>query len=828
MYRTYLLLFVLVTSPLWAQTQLIQSFDTQLDTSYFNLVRSPSSSDSTSYIVQTLDTAEKHDGAGAMHVEYHAHNIEGYGGFVKIEHVKAEAGYLDWSAYDSVSFWYNNVTPQDLTGRVHMRFELYDGSEVADTVTDSNNMEFYYSFEYVLDEAPGWHKFSIPLVDGRGDPNLDEWGGEAFNRTGWAGIPGNDKLDPDKLRGFAFEFSINGSGEGDIGSGAITLDQMELTGFKGKSLIIFNGKGVPGDHGAFAWGAASLDIVDGAGATTGTNALQWVQGDGWTGAGYNLPVTDLRNEWGRDSLHFKMKADVGVDTMRLQFEDGTNKVGLDFGPVVDDGAWHDYAYALKNFILFDGSASFDTTNIVVFQFLSEGNGKAGNTILFDDFWTGKPVIDVIAPAAPTGVSGVPNTTNFFNLVIWQDVPGESGETYDVYASENPIVSVDDPGVQLIVAGVAEGTQSAVHTLSYPLKEKTVTYYYAVTAVDNFSNVSQPGVTASATINTAEAMPTISLNVPADFAADGDLSEWDAMGIMPFTLSPSLSHVATGTFDDDADMTATGYLAVDDNFLYLAFDVVDNVYSYDPAGNYWEDDAMELFIGLYNQTSVHKGFLRGAEPDYKFAVLADKLTNENAAAGQALLSNNTANYSFVNFGASDWAFEARIPLDSVNTGGASDDARFHAANGMQIAIDLAFHDSDAPNSRDGVLSLSDNNNDNSWQSVEHWTHTWVGDTNKVVTAIGDLSPVVSSFDLQQNYPNPFNPQTTIRYTIAKAGKVKLSVFNVAGQLIKTLVEARNTAGTHLVRFDGSSLASGVYFYKLQSNGLSQTRKMLLVK
>ncbi len=827
MYKTYLLLFAMLSGSLFAQSQIIQSFDTQLDTSYWRFEHSVSATDSTSYIVQTLDTAEKHEGAGAMHVEYHVQNIESWGGYVKLEHTKRDAGYMDWSAYDSVSFWYNNVTPQDLTGRIHLRFELYDGSDVADTVSNPNNMEFYYSFEYVLDNAPGWHKFTIPLVDGRGNPDLDEWSGQAFNRTGWAGIPGNDQLDTDKLRGFAFEFSINGSGEGDIGSGAIVIDQLELRGFKGKSLIIFNGKDAPSDHSAFAWGASTLDVEQGAGETSGTNALKWVQGDGWTGAGYNLPVMDLSLEWGNDSLRFKMKAVAGVDTMRLQFEDGSNKVGLDFAPVVDDGAWHNYAYALKDFKLFDGSASFDTTNITVFQFLAEGNGKAGNTIYFDDFWTGNPVIDVVPPLAPTGVAGVPNTTNFFNLVIWQDVPGESGEVYNVYASENPITSVDAPGVQLIAGGVAEGTQSVVHALSYPLKEKSVSYYYAVTAIDNFSNVSEPGVSGSATVNTAEATPTISLNVP-DFVADGDLSEWDALGIMPFHLAPSISHVATGTFDDDADMDVSGYMAVDDSFLYLAFDVTDNVYSYDPAGNFWEDDIMELYIGLYNQTSVHKGFLRGSEPDYKFVLLADKLTNENAAAGQTMLANNTTNYSFVNFGASDWAVEARIPLDSIATGAAEGDARFHPANGMRIALDLAFHDSDSPNKRDGVLSFSNNNNDNSWQGVQNWSHTWIGDTNKVVTDVDNLKPVVSSFELKQNYPNPFNPQTTIRYTVARAGLVKLSVYNVAGQLIKKLVDARNTPGTHLVRFDASGLASGVYFYKLQSNGLSQVRKMLLVK
>jgi hypothetical protein len=88
--------------------------------------------------------------------------------------------------------------------------------------------------------------------------------------------------------------------------------------------------------------------------------------------------------------------------------------------------------------------------------------------------------------------------------------------------------------------------------------------------------------------------------------------------------------------------------------------------------------------------------------------------------------------------------------------------------------------------------------------------------------------VRSYKLTQNYPNPFNPVTTIKYDLPKSGNVKLSVYNTAGQLVAVLVNELQTNGSYSVEFDASNLASGVYFYRLDANGFSNTKKMILVK
>ncbi len=89
-------------------------------------------------------------------------------------------------------------------------------------------------------------------------------------------------------------------------------------------------------------------------------------------------------------------------------------------------------------------------------------------------------------------------------------------------------------------------------------------------------------------------------------------------------------------------------------------------------------------------------------------------------------------------------------------------------------------------------------------------------------------IPTEFLLGQNYPNPFNPETRIEYSIPKAGTVRISVYDLLGSEIATLVNEAKTPGTYDVKFDGSKLASGVYYYRLTSQDFVLTRKMLLLK
>lgn len=87
---------------------------------------------------------------------------------------------------------------------------------------------------------------------------------------------------------------------------------------------------------------------------------------------------------------------------------------------------------------------------------------------------------------------------------------------------------------------------------------------------------------------------------------------------------------------------------------------------------------------------------------------------------------------------------------------------------------------------------------------------------------------SEFELAQNYPNPFNPSTLIEFALPQGSQVQLTVYNVLGQEVQTLVNGYLAAGVHRVAFEASALPSGIYFYRLTYEGGVQTRKMTLVK
>ena len=89
-------------------------------------------------------------------------------------------------------------------------------------------------------------------------------------------------------------------------------------------------------------------------------------------------------------------------------------------------------------------------------------------------------------------------------------------------------------------------------------------------------------------------------------------------------------------------------------------------------------------------------------------------------------------------------------------------------------------------------------------------------------------VPEKFELVQNYPNPFNPSTVISYNLAEGNFISLKIYNELGKEVAALVNERQNAGSYSISFDGSNLPSGLYYYKLESGGFVDTKKMLLIK
>jgi len=99
-------------------------------------------------------------------------------------------------------------------------------------------------------------------------------------------------------------------------------------------------------------------------------------------------------------------------------------------------------------------------------------------------------------------------------------------------------------------------------------------------------------------------------------------------------------------------------------------------------------------------------------------------------------------------------------------------------------------------------------------------------SKEIEVTADLTP--NNYSLSQNYPNPFNPSTTINYSIAKAGKVVLKIYDLLGKEVNTLMDENKPSGSYSVIFNAHNIPSGIYVYELRTDGFVSRNKMVLLK
>jgi hypothetical protein len=131
----------------------------------------------------------------------------------------------------------------------------------------------------------------------------------------------------------------------------------------------------------------------------------------------------------------------------------------------------------------------------------------------------------------------------------------------------------------------------------------------------------------------------------------------------------------------------------------------------------------------------------------------------------------------------------------------------------------------------VAGFRNVNNDSciiGWSTSTGFGYNITGGTGGTVTGTGTVSMTANDFSLEQNFPNPFNPSTKISFTIQQNLLAKLTVYDIMGREIAKLIDGQLTAGAHSVDFNAAALPSGVYYYKLEANGFSDVKKMMLVK
>lgn len=756
----------------------------------------------------------------------------------------ADAGYtpgtsaLRWFGYDQGGYQgiflsqNNSMDLSDIWASDSVYFKLRAPSglnaEDADlnvVLYDSRNATWencvYYTLSNFQDLNDGnWHQFNIALSDFVNHPDVTD-----------------APIDPTDIVAVSFEYFDTGVAS-EFHIDKVYIGQADVP----VNWVIFNGQTLSDNVGFYAWGFNNndLQIVEGEGYILGTHAILWETSNwSWQGMDFWCDLNnagtylyqDFSSSWATDSLRIKIKAPAGINDLAIKFVDWSNNLSATsvLSEVAWDGEWQLLSIALADFTMDEG---FDISNVYWLKIEAAVEDMTiAERVLITDIWTGNPAlsVDFVAPEAPAGIS-VDNSSPYVNLVAPDDIVSENGETYNVYYSANPITDLADGSV-IFLASVAE-QDAAPHLLYTPLEESAVSYYYAATCTDAAGNTSETFFAlGSAVANTGKARAVINFGAPPNFAADGDFSEWE--DIVPFRIKPAFNNIETGSVTDSLDLSVYCYLAIDNENLYVAFDVIDDVFSWQEGNtsDWWNDESIEFFIGFYDiigSVSHHNYWGRGAEPDYRIVFRPDRYTYD-AWPNEGTVMASDENYFFESGGISDYFIEAKIPLDSLASL-AGDDV-FSPLSGMKIPLEIQMNDNDVIDGGDATISrmhFGENSLESPWNNnPDVWTFTWILDDG--ASAIGDVSNVIPvEYALGNNYPNPFNPQTTFDYSIAEKGNVKIEIFNTLGQSAAVLFNGPQTTGSHKITFDASHLPSGLYFYKITSQGFRQTKKMLLIK
>jgi len=885
MKKLFMVLFLVSLAASINAQWIVTGFESAAADSFFRHAPQTGLASGTGTMTVSDVTDPVYHGSKAYRTDWTIHSSESYGGYVQFNYnvpQDAPGTYLDWSSAEKLRVWYNVITPSSQPGLVRFRMQIYDpGPDYWNGGTDHESWYFEESdAPYVFDNTPGWHSIDIPLVDrGKaGGPNK-----EGFSLTGWAGVENNAVLDLDKVVGWVFEWTTPGIANNGTATGSIVWDKLEFVGNKYPPVYTFDN--------AVADNYFLIDDMGWAGdAAKGAVTLTDVTTNPFEGTGmlkYDVKVNNSQ-DWG-GYVHIRRELPEGSFlqdltpnqalflyvkvlqpftgakdrvTMRLALKDKSStarepwQIRVPIDLYTANSEWQQIRIPLDSygvggglrtdgFVIPDwntseqGDGAFNLDKLVEWKIEFSGAGTGDGftkgevcegSFMFDLLVpAGYRETDVTGPVAPEGLLAVAGS--YSNLVTWTDVPGENQEKYNVYYSTSPITDVNAPGIEVVATAVAEGTQLVEHLLKAPVSDQEVTYYYAVLATDKAGNVGEVGALQTAVTNTAKGFTTISLKVPT-FNPDGDPAEWIAAGIAPFDISSArgTGTIATNTkVDGDADVSAKLYVAVDPTYMYVCFDVEDDVVAINPAKASYLNDCADLFFGAYDwHGAPHGSYKRGAAPDYQIRFNKDSVAIDGGIVNRLLSPGE--NYIWTEKFPTGYIVEARIPwvdLATKREDATKADEVFVPKEGMRIPIDASLNDNDNPTGeREGILTLSPTNNDKSYSSTVFWTYTWIG--NKWTVGVNDKEVSALTYELGQNYPNPFNPTTRIKYAIEQAGNVTVKVFDMLGREVAVLVNEDQNPGVYEINFNAAGFASGMYLYQINAGQFQSVKKMMLIK
>jgi hypothetical protein len=318
---------------------------------------------------------------------------------------------------------------------------------------------------------------------------------------------------------------------------------------------------------------------------------------------------------------------------------------------------------------------------------------------------------------------------------------------------------------------------------------------------------------------------------------------------PFEINTN-STLTEGTgADSDADLSAkfwVGFENITGSELFVIYaEIMDDVIVPAPTaadgGGGWNFDSWEGGFGSYEPESfitgsTHDAFETGDEPDYQLRAGFMAGTNPYIHGWDGDTGDfNQFIGNSATLGDSSQAGMYRLltVISTIEFSGVNATAKdFEYPTGEEITtipFQLAVNDND-DSGRDAQYALSPKSTSQWWNTPSEWKVVAMVGADAVFTVNDELeraTPMV--YTLEQNYPNPFNPSTNIQFSLPATSEVTLEVFNMLGQKVATLIDGQKlTAGSHTQKFDASSLASGMYVYRISAANFVQSRKMMLIK
>ena len=267
-------------------------------------------------------------------------------------------------------------------------------------------------------------------------------------------------------------------------------------------------------------------------------------------------------------------------------------------------------------------------------------------------------------------------------------------------------------------------------------------------------------------------------------------------------------LATSGLAGGDTITVANLIYIDENYQPLKLES-----GSDTQPNFGWDKAIDHDV-LSNECKV-LAVNDGAEATFAFTDDAKKVVNK-----VRLMTNTALGTTFANHLLKDFAIE--VSVDGTNWETAFEGTITQRYDWQVFEFDdaLAKFVKLVLKSARGEMSP--------WVSISEFQVFGTPSESIALNKNGAVGDIATEYTLAQNYPNPFNPSTTISFSLPQDSNVTLSIFNICGQEVASLVQGNLTAGVHQVEFDARNLNSGTYFYRIEAGSYQAIRRMILVK